>query len=453
MEIIARDDRADPETADQDFNDESLRMKARQNLVEGDDDHAVDAELLQRPGLGVAWREAKDRVGTHEKIGRMRFEGKHRAGTVKLLGERRGAFDDRDVTAMNAIKIADRDHRAGKSGRRRGRINGDDEFFRRGRIGQGNPNRKTPSLQTFLPHQLRDRRRGRKIGGFQELPERGGVERRAFGAAVQLHAMDAGCHKETIKALVVRAFDIGSHGVANHEDPRGVDGFGVRSPREFECARENRGKGLAGLDYLAARPGVAFRDRAGTIKQLAAVLHHDIGIGANELEVAGAHRGKEFFVIGGRLVPGIGKAGAEDEVRLFQRLEAGRFSTQRQYLLEKGGFIGRAKVKQAGAGALDEQGNRDVAGRDNRIIGFSRYAKPGELRRHDPTWIGRVRHEHDLAAARPEAAKRLGGSLEGHESIVDDAPDVAQNDVVSAREIGQSAHQASHAIVLLEDCM
>jgi len=29
---------------------------------------------------------------------------------------------------------------------------------------------------------------------------------------------------------------------------------------------------------------------------------------------------------------------------------------------------------------------------------------------------------------------------------VDDAPDVAQNDFVSAREIGQSAHQASHAL-------
>ena len=60
--------------------------------------------------------------------------------------------------------------------------------------------------------------------------------------------------------------------------------------------------------------------------------------------------------------------------------------------------------------------------RPRRII--SRNAKPSELRLHEPTWIGRVRHKHDLAAARPEAAKRLGGFLEGHESIVDDAPDV-----------------------------
>src|SRR5580704_11056760 len=106
MEIIARDDNADPETADEDFGDESLRREARQNLIEGNDDHAVDAELRQRPGLGVARREAKDRVGTLEKIGWMRFEGKHRAGTVKFLGHRLGALYHRDMTAMNAIEIA-----------------------------------------------------------------------------------------------------------------------------------------------------------------------------------------------------------------------------------------------------------------------------------------------------------------------------------------------------------
>ena len=93
------------------------------------------------------------------------------------------------------------------------------------------------------------------------------------------------------------------------------------------------------MDHLAARPGVAFGDRAGAIKQLAAVLHDNIGIGANELQVPRAHGGKDFVVIGGRLVPWIGKAGAEDEVRLFQRHRGGRLSTQRRYLLEKGGFV------------------------------------------------------------------------------------------------------------------
>src|SRR4029077_9034109 len=105
-------------------NGESLGRKARQNLVEGDDDDAVDSELFQRPGLGVARREAKDRVWTPEKIGRMRLEGEHRAGTVNFLGQRPGALYHREMTAMNPIEIADRDHRAHKSGRRYGRIDG-----------------------------------------------------------------------------------------------------------------------------------------------------------------------------------------------------------------------------------------------------------------------------------------------------------------------------------------
>ena len=144
MEIIARDDNADPETADEDFGDEGFGRKARQNLVEGDDDHAVDAELFQCPGLGVARREAKDGVGTLEKIGRMRLEGEDRAGTIKFLGQRQGALYHREMTAMNAIEIANRDHRARKSVRRRHRIDGGNKFFGGKRIGQGNPNRKTP---------------------------------------------------------------------------------------------------------------------------------------------------------------------------------------------------------------------------------------------------------------------------------------------------------------------
>jgi len=80
MEIIARDHGADAEAAQQDLGDEGLRREASQGFVEGDDDHAIDAEPLQDPGLGVARREAEDRVGAFEKIGGMRLEGEDNAG-------------------------------------------------------------------------------------------------------------------------------------------------------------------------------------------------------------------------------------------------------------------------------------------------------------------------------------------------------------------------------------
>src|SRR5438105_15874831 len=83
--------------------------------------------------------------------------------------------------------------------------------------------RAMPPSRNFLPNQLGDRRRRREIRCFHELPECRGVERRVLRGAMELLAMDAGGYKETIKALVLRAFDIGSHGVTNHEDPRATN--------------------------------------------------------------------------------------------------------------------------------------------------------------------------------------------------------------------------------------
>ena len=129
MEIIACDHGADAEAAQQDLGDECLRREARQGFVEGDDDHAINAEPLQDPGLGVARREAEDRVGSFEKIGGMRLEGEDNAGKAKFFSQGVGAFDHGHMAAMHAIEIADRGDRAVEPRRRRGRINGDDEFF------------------------------------------------------------------------------------------------------------------------------------------------------------------------------------------------------------------------------------------------------------------------------------------------------------------------------------
>ena len=69
-----------------------------------------------------------------------------------------------------------------------------------------------------LPDEFRDRRRRRKIRGFQELAECRGIEGSVFRGAMQLLAVDAGGHEQTIKTLIMRALDVGVHGIANHED-------------------------------------------------------------------------------------------------------------------------------------------------------------------------------------------------------------------------------------------
>jgi hypothetical protein len=96
-----------------------------------------------------------------------------------------------------------------------------------------------------------------------------------------------------------------------------------------------------------------------------------------------------------------------------------------QNLVEERRFLGRTEAEQARPRAIDEQGNGDVAGRDNRIIGLARNPQPVELGHHNPAWIGRIGHEHDLSAFRAKPAQRLGGFLERRQPIVEDAPDVA----------------------------
>jgi hypothetical protein len=58
------------------------------------------------------------------------------------------------MAAMNAIEIADRGDRAVEPRRRRCRINGDDETFGGGRIGQGNRKFQSVHGNESLEHVL-----------------------------------------------------------------------------------------------------------------------------------------------------------------------------------------------------------------------------------------------------------------------------------------------------------
>ena len=202
------------------------------------------------------------------------------------------------------------------------------------------------------------------------------------------------------------------------------DGRLARPPRQFERPRIDRGERLAGLDDLAPRGGIALGDRARAIKQLAAVLDHDIGIGTNHLQAPGVHGGENGVVILGCFAPGIDEPGAEDELGLFQRHQAQRLSPQGQNLLEERCFVGGTDAEHAAGRPLDQQGNGDIPGGDDRIIGSARKPESVELSFDDPARIGRIGDEHNLAAIGAKPAQGLGGFLEGFQPIVDDAPDV-----------------------------
>src|SRR5208282_2223636 len=104
------------------------------------------------------------------------------------------------------------------------------------------------SVARWLPDEFRDRHCRRKIRCFQELAERRRIEGSVFRGAMQLLAVDAGGHEQTIKTLVMRALDIGVHGIANDEDARTIDEGIAMSSRQLQSSRIDRGTRLAGLD-------------------------------------------------------------------------------------------------------------------------------------------------------------------------------------------------------------
>ncbi len=75
------------------------------------------------------------------------------------------------------------------------------------------------------------------------------------------------------------------------------------------------------------------------------------------------------------------------------------------------------------------QGNG--AGGDDVVIGIGRHGAGVEHHRDALARYGCIGYEDDGAATGPEAQQRVACRLEGAVAIVQDAPDVAEHDVVA----------------------
>jgi hypothetical protein len=115
-EIAAGDGVADLQATFQYPDREILGRQFGKSLVEGQRDHMVDAESLQRVELGPERGQAKGRaVGTKERLG-MRLEREDRQRLAALAGDRRGLRDHGLMAEMDAVEIAKRHHRAMRVG-------------------------------------------------------------------------------------------------------------------------------------------------------------------------------------------------------------------------------------------------------------------------------------------------------------------------------------------------
>src|SRR5271166_741409 len=179
--------------------------------------------------------------------------------------------------------------------------------------------------------------------------------------------MNSGGHKNAVKTLVSRPFDVRAHGVADGENARAIRFGPSRSIGDSERELVNRSKRLASLNHFSAEPRITLGDRPRAIGHYPVDLDHEIRIGADKIKAAVVHALQPRVVISRRLAPEVDEAGAQNEVRALDRGLTRRLASQSRHLVEEAGFLRRAYVEQALSRSLHQQGDGDIAGRNDAV--------------------------------------------------------------------------------------
>jgi hypothetical protein len=111
--------------------------------------HGLHAVLLEQPQLGRRQGQPERAGVGHEEAARMRLEGQRHDRRVQHLGVLGGAVEQRLVTAMHAVEIAQR-HRPALPLRGRGlpAVEARDHFFG---VRRGTETMASPSITTVSP--------------------------------------------------------------------------------------------------------------------------------------------------------------------------------------------------------------------------------------------------------------------------------------------------------------
>ena len=110
--IIADDDVARCQPLDQHLLDELVGRQRCKRLVERQHHHDIDAQILQALQLQGERRKMEMRLVGLEEFTRVRLEHDHPAGRIQCCRTLEHFRDERLVTAMDAIEVADCQHRA-----------------------------------------------------------------------------------------------------------------------------------------------------------------------------------------------------------------------------------------------------------------------------------------------------------------------------------------------------
>ena len=244
--------------------------------------------------------------------------------------------------------------------------------------------------------------------------------------------MDAGGDEQDVQPLGVGALDVGGHPVADAEHPRARDRTAGQALGLRDAQLIDGRMGLAGHDHLAAEGLVELGERAAAVDQPVAPLDHDVGIGADHLQPAGRGAFEPVLIVARAFGLIIDGSGAGDEGGLVEALEG-----QAEPLIERRVPVGAQAPGGAGR-PLGQQQAGGVAGGDKGRPGLPRDAEGVELGDHvgrGPRRVGDQDHRPPLG---PPARERRTGGRKALAAIVDDAPDVAQQDVIVVDKVGKA---------------
>ena len=185
---------------------------------------------------------------------------------------------------------------------------------------------------------------------------------------------------------------------------------------------------LSGVEHLAAEALVKHRQRTGAQKKLVAFLHDEIGIGTDELEPAAREFAQRTAEILGRADIFRHRPGAQEILGILLA------DTRGVEAVEQPKITLRAHMEQGNSRPRGDDLARQIARGHEVVPGFARHAELRETLLDRGVGAGRIGDEDHDAATGTEAAQRVGGVCVGFETVVKDAPDIAQDDVESTGE-------------------
>ena len=239
--------------------------------------------------------------------------------------------------------------------------------------------------------------------------------------------MNAGIDEETIATEGGGAGEVGVNRIPDHEDAP-VRPATARGRGECGSALVDGPVWLAGIDHFAAEFLVESRDRAGAIDDIRTARDDEIGIGADHRQRTRQEPAEQRAVILRRL------DGVVEEARAHHIIGRIGGAERNLELAEQGQVAFRTEMEGGLARPRQQKDAGDVAGRRDGIVGRACDAELVELLGHDVAGPRRIGDQDDAAAPGTEAHQGLARVGERHVTVVNHAPDVAQNDIVVGGE-------------------